>query len=179
MAYDLSNFKKKAEEVKDWLKKEFSTIRTGRATITLLDGVMVDSYGVKTPLNQTSNIVVEDSRSIKVNPWDKSLITSIEKAISVADLGVSTSVDGEGVRVIFPELTGENRERLVKQSKVKVEEAKVSLRSHRGKAISDIQDSLNSEDDQKREKDNVQKIVDETSKALDEMLKAKEKEILS
>ena len=126
MAYDFSDFNKRKDGVVEWLQKEFSSIRTGRATVTLLDSVMVDSYGTKTPLNQTANLSVEDPRTIRISPWDKSLIPEVEKGVANADLGVSTSADEDGVRAIFPELTTENRERLVKQAKAKVEEAKVS-----------------------------------------------------
>jgi ribosome recycling factor len=110
MDYDFTAFTQAKEKVIEWINKELAGIRTGRASVNILDGVMVNSYGVKTPLNQTANLSVEDARSIRVNPWDKSIIPEIEKAIANLDLGVSTSADDEGVRVIFPELTTENRQ---------------------------------------------------------------------
>ena len=183
MSYNFSEFNKGKEDVLEWLKKEFSTVRTGRATVTLLDGVMVNSYGAKTPINQTANLSIEDPRCIRVSPWDKTIIPEIEKAIANLDLGVSTSADEDGVRVIFPELTTENREKLVKLAKSKSEEAKVSLRNERSVTIKDIEsgqkDGEISEDDAKRYKDELQKMVDETQKSLDEMTKAKEAEIMS
>lgn len=183
MAYDLSSFKQKVKDVEEWLSKELSSIRTGRATATLLDGVQVEVYGAKSPINQNANIQIEDPKTIRISPWDKGLIPTIEKAITVADLGVSTSVDDEGLRVIFPDLTTETRERLVKQAHGKVEEAKVSIRNERNKVMGDIKDKQKagemSEDDAKREEDSVQKIVDEANKKFDERSKAKEAEVMS
>lgn len=183
MAYDFSDFKKQKDDIIAWLQKEFSSIRTGRATVTLLDSVMVESYGVRTPLNQTANISIEDSRTIRIAPWDKSLIPEIERAIAKIDLGVSTSADGEGVRVKFPELTTENREKLVKLAKVKTEEAKVSLRNERAVIIKDIEAGEKegdiSEDDARRHKDDLQKMIEETQKTLEDMTKKKEAEIMS
>lgn len=183
MAYDFNQFKTKIHDVEEWLKKEFSGIRTGRATIALLDSVYVEMYGAKSPLNQVANISIEDPKTIRITPWDKSVIQAIEKAISVADLGVSTSVDDTGIRVIFPDLTTETRERLVKQAKNKAEEAKVSVRNERNKTSNDIQDKQKageiSEDDAKRDKDTMQKMVDEINKKIDETVKAKESEIMN
>lgn len=183
MAYDLKDFKNKLHEVLEWLGREFSGIRTGQATVTLLDSVRIEMYGAKSPLNQVATITVEDPKTIRIAPWDKSIVQSIEKAITLADLGVSTAVDSEGVRVIFPNLTTETRERLVKQAKNKAEEAKVSVRGERSKVIGDI-DSVKkagemSEDDAKREKDNVQKLVDETNSSIDEKMRNKEVEIMN
>jgi len=126
MAYEFSELNKKIEEIEDWVKKEMASIRTGQATITLLDSVMVDSYGSKVPLNQTASITMEDPKTVRIVPWDKGLLVEIERGITVADLGVSTSVDDEGVRVIFPVLTTETREKLAKQAKGKIEESKIS-----------------------------------------------------
>lgn len=183
MAYDFSEFTKRSQEVLEWLQKEFAGVRTGRANITLLDGVMIDSYGVKTPLNQVASLSVEGPRSLRVVPWDKGLIPEIEKGITAADLGVSTGSDDEGVRVNFPELTAENRENLVRIAKKKQEEAKVSLRNVRGEFVKDIEtaqkDGEISEDDAKRYKDELQKKVGAIQKELDALGDAKEKEILS
>lgn len=183
MAYDLSQFKTKVSGVGDWLKSNLSTIRTGRATITLLDNVMIDSYGTKTRLNQTANVTIEDPKTIRIVPWDKSVLTAIEKGISLADLGVSTSVDGEGVRVIFPSLTTETREKLVKQAKNKIEEAKVSLRNERNKIVKDIDDAKKNdgmpEDDAKRSKEDVDRLIREAQASFEELLAQKEEEILN
>lgn len=183
MAYDFSDFKKRAKAVEDWLQKEYSSIRTGRATITLLDSVFVEAYGIKTPLNQTASLSVEDPRTIRIVPWDKSIIGAIEKGITLADLGVSTGSDGEGVRVKFPELTTENRQNLVRIANKKLEEAKVSLRGERADTMKDIESKQKAgilpEDDARRHKDELQKIIDATQQSLEALAEAKEKEILN
>lgn len=178
---DINTFKTKLEEVSKWLEKEFSNIRTGRATVTLLDGVMVENYGQKSPINQTASVNVEDPKTIRIVPWDKSLVSVIEKAIGDADLGVSVMSDAEGLRVKFPDLTSETREQLAKQANKKTEEAKITLRNLRGEIIKNFEkaekDGEISEDELKRKKDEVQKLVDEKGKEFDEKLKAKESEI--
>lgn len=183
MAYNFTEFKKRIDEITLWLQKELSAIRTGQATTALLDGVRVDSYGTKTPLNQVANITTEDPKTIRITPWDGSLTQAIEKAIMVADLGVSTAVSDAGVRVIFPELTTERRQLFVKNAKGKVEEARISVRNERNDVSSDIQkqqkDGELSEDDAKRDKEEMQKIVDAANKKFDSFLEQKEKEILS
>lgn len=183
MNTDINTFKNKLNDVSDWLSKEFSNIRTGRATITLLDGVMVESYGTKSPINQVASINIEDPKSIRILSWDKSLVKEIETAINKADLGVSVMSDMEGVRVKFPDLTSETREQLVKQAGKKTEEAKISVRNERGEIVKALEklekDGEISEDDLKRKKDEVQKLVDEMNKKFDEKLKAKETEIKS
>ena len=174
---DVASFKKRTLEIIDWLEKELSKIRTGRATIALLDSVFVNAYGSRMPLNQNASISIEDPKTIRITPWDKGLIQEIEKGISLADLGVSTSVDGVGIRVIFPSLTTETREKLVKQGKVKIEEAKVSIRGERNKIMKEI-DEL-PEDDAKRRKDEVEKIIKETNEQFDLIAKRKEEEIMN
>lgn len=182
MAYDFSDFKKQLISIEDWLKKEFAGLRTGRATITLLDSVFVEAYGAKMPINQSASLSVEDPRTLRVSPWDKNLVGPIEKAIALADLGVSTVSDGEGIRVIFPALTTENREKLVKVAKTKMEDAKVSVRNDRADTIKEIETAQKNgemtEDDVKRNKDSVQKLVDDANKNLEEIFKQKEQEIL-
>jgi ribosome recycling factor len=183
MTYDFSDFNKRKENIIEWLKKEFSSLRTGRANTALLDAVKVNSYGAKVPLNQTANISVEDARTILISPWDKSLIQQIERGIIDADLGLSTSVGGDSVRIIFPELTTENREKLVKVAKSKVEEAKISLRGERADVIKEIEKEQKagniSEDDAKRDKEELQKIIEGTQKTFDELAKKKEEEIMN
>lgn len=183
MSYDFKDFKNRLHEVIEWLGREFSGIRTGQATIALLDGVRVEVYGTKSPINQIATITVEDPKTIRISPWDKSVNQKLEKAIVLADLGVSTVLDSEGLRVIFPNLTTETRERLVKQAKNKAEESKVSVRTERGRAIGEIDDRKKagemSEDDAKREKDSIQKVVEETNAAIDLKMKSKEAEIMN
>lgn len=182
MKHNLNKFKEELNYVLDWLRKEMSMIRTGSATTNLLDSVMVEAYGTKSQINQNASINIEDSKTIRIVPWDKSLIQSIEKAISLADLGVSTSVDGVGIRVIFPNLTTETREKLIKQAKAKLEEAKISSRNERNKIMKEIDEDKKSgelpEDDAKRVKDEVESLVKKSQEAFEELLSKKEQEIL-
>lgn len=177
----IKTLKIKGEEVKQWLSKELSTLRTGRATITILDNVFVESYGSFSPINQLATITIEDAKTIRITPWDKSVIKEIDKAIQKANLGLSVSVNGVDARVIFPDLTTETRMNLVKQGYKKVEDAKVSLRAERSDAIKKLEifakDNSVSEDDLKRQKDEVQKIIDQGVATFDTMGVLKEKEI--
>jgi len=139
MAYNFSPFKAKLQSVEDWLKKEFTSIRTGRANPSLLDGILVESYGARVPLNQVGSVSTEDPRTLRISPWDASQSKDIEKAITAANLGVSCVVDDKGARVIFPELTGERRGELMKVAKQKLEEGRVSVRGERDKVKNDIE----------------------------------------
>lgn len=179
MAYDIQQFKKIGVEKLDWLKTELQGLRTGRATPALLDSITVDVYGSRMKLSQVAAITVEDARTLYVNPWDKGQVKDIEKAITVADLGISAGSDEKGVRVSFPELTAERRQQLVKLVRAKLEEARVQLKTARAKAISDAEKSEASEDEQKRIKADIQKIVDETNKLFEEATDKKEKELAS
>jgi len=131
MSYDFSKFEENIKEVENWMIKEFSGIRTGMASPALLDSVKVNSYNSFLPINQIANIGVEDAKTLTVNPWDINQIKEIEKAITNANLGVSVSVGGSGIRVSFPDLTSERRSLLIKTAKEKLEKARVSLRSER------------------------------------------------
>ena len=183
MTYDFNSFKKEIKAVEEWLKGEYHGVRTGRATPFLLDNVVVQSYGSKMPLKQVAAVTIEDARSLRVTPWDKSQIKEIESAITVENLGVSISTDQQGIRITFPELTAESRAKLVKVVKAKFEEARVSIRQARDKVWSAIQDSEKagemSEDDKFRSKDELQKIIDASNKALEEIMGKKEAEITS
>lgn len=179
MAYDLNQFKKVGTEKVQWLETELQSLRTGRATPALLDGIKFDMYGSVMALNQAGSIVIVDASTLYVNPWDKGQIKTIEKAITVADLGVSVGSDDNGVRVSFPSLTTERREQLMKLMRAKVEEARVQLKTARAKAISDLEKSEASEDEQKRLKNEVQKIVDDTNRLFEALADKKEKELAS
>jgi len=183
MNTDINAFKIKLDAVVVWLGKEFSSIRTGRATITILDDVFIEAYGSKSPINQNASITIEDPKTIRIVPWDKGLIKSIENAISKANLGVSTMSDGDGVRVKFPDLTSETRDLLVKQAFKKIEEAKISIRNERSEIMKALEKSQKdgemSEDELKRKKDEIQKIVDEKTTKLEEKGVLKETEIKS
>ncbi len=117
MTYAFTTFETRAGAITDWLAKELATIRTGRAAPALLDGVQVESYGARVPLPQAASVGVEGSRTLRVSPYDAGAVKAIEKAITDANLGVSVAADDRGVRVIFPELTGERRAQLLKIAK--------------------------------------------------------------
>lgn len=183
MAYNFIKHKENLKGVEEWLKKELSQVRTGRANPALLDSVQVESYGARVPINQVGNIVAEDPRTLRVTPWDHSQIKDIEKAIMAANLGVAVGADDKGVRVSFPELTTERRESILKIAKKKLEEAKVSLRTERDRVWNDIQakekEGGMGEDEKFRLKAEMQKMVDEMQKKLEEHMTKKEKEIMS
>ena len=179
--YNFTPIKKQIEETKEHLVREYAGIRSGRAAPALLDGVSVESYGSKMTLAQVASISVEDARSIRVAPWDASQIKAIEKAITDANLGVSTGSDDKGVRVFFPELTSERREQMVKLMKQKLEDARVTLRRARDEVWSDIQKkekaSELSEDEKFRAKEEMEKLVKEGNTALETLADKKEKEL--
>lgn len=181
MAYDFKPLEKKIAEITERLSRELSAVRTGRAAPSILDGVMVESYGSRMPINQLATISVEDARVLRITPWDASQAKEIEKAITLANLGLSVSADEKGVRVFFPELTSERRATLIKVAKEKVEDARTSVRSARDEVWSDIQkkerDGEIPEDDKFRFKDEMQKRIDAANAAFDDALARKEKEI--
>jgi len=181
MLYDFKKLKDEIKGVEEWLKKEFQSIRTGMASPALLDGVQVESYGQRMPVNQLANIGIEDAKSIRISPWDKSQTKEIEKAIISANLGVSVTVDDKGLRVIFPELTSERRTLLLKTAKSKMEDARESLRGIRDVIWNEIQAREKQggmgEDDRFRLKDEMQKMIDACNKDLEAVFAKKEKEV--
>ncbi len=181
MAYDLKQFDLRGGEVANWLSREFTGIRTGRATPALLDLVSVEAYGSRMPINQVGSVTVEDARTIRVSVWDQSMVRSVEKAVIDADLGVSVVTDGSGLRIVFPPLTTERRVQLQKLAKAKLEEARVSIRGVRDDVMKEI-DALHkngemSDDERFATKEGLQKRVDAQNQALQELYEAKEKEI--
>lgn len=183
MTYDFLKLKNKIKESEDWLKKEFSSLRTGMASPQLLDTVQVESYGQRMPVSQIGSVSIADARSLLVTPWDASQVKAVEKAITVANLGVSLKTDEKGVRVFFPELTSERRTALLKVAKEKMEQAKITLRGVRDEVVKDIEAKSKtggmSEDDKFRFKAEMQKLVDAGNKTLEESFTKKEKEINS
>lgn len=181
--YDFEPFTQKTQGVLEWLQKEYRGLRTGRAAPALVDGITVESYGTRMPLNQIANIGVEDARTLRVTPWDASQVKDVEKAITSANLGVGVSSDEKSVRVTFPELTAERRESLIKLAKEKLEEARQSIRSAREEMWSDIQSKEKegelTEDEKFRYKDELQNRVDKANKELDDLFQKKETEIHS
>ncbi|MFH1454977.1 MAG: ribosome recycling factor [bacterium] len=183
MGYDFKKLKENIKGAEEWLKKEYSGLRTGIASPTILDGVCVEVYGSRMPINQLANIGIEDARVIRITPWDKSQSKTIEKAITVANLGVSVGIDDKGVRIFFPELTTERRTLLIKTAKSKLEETKIKIRGFRDDTWEEIQakekEGGMGEDDKFRYKNEMQKIVDDGNTGLEVLLAKKEKEINS
>lgn len=183
MTYDFSKLKKSLAGAEDWIKKEFSNIRTGQASPAILDAVRVESYGALVPISQVGNIGVEGPRTLRIAPWDMSQAKDVEKAIMLANLGLSVAVDDKGLRVNFPELTSDRRVEIVKTAKEKLEEAKRQIRGHRDETMKDLKgkekESGYTKDDVFRYEKDAQKLVDEAVKKLDDAFTKKEKEILS
>lgn len=182
MIYNFSNLKSEFKKTEEFLGKEYSQLSTGRASPMVLDSISVESYGSRQPIKNIASINIEDPKTLRINPWDKNQVKSIEKAILLADLGLSVAVDDAGIRVIFPQLTTETREKLVKVLKEKLEESRITIRKFRGDAWEDIQEQEKegkmTEDERKKAKDELQKIVDEANKNLEILFEKKEKEVL-
>ena len=181
MAYDFSKLKEQIKETEDWLARELSGVRTGRATPTLLDGIKPEAYGTRTPIKELASVSVEDARTLRITPWDKSLLKIIEKAIVDAGLGIGVSTDDLGLRISFPELTSERRTQLSKIAGDKTEQARVTLRGHRTDAIKAL-DAAEKEggmgkDDVARLKVEIQKMIDAGNESLTKVLEKKETEI--
>ena len=175
---DFNEVKKRLEEITEWLRHEYSAIRTGRATPTVLDSVKVDAYGTQMKVPQVATVTIEGTKSLFVAPWDKGLMGAVEAAIRDAGLGLSVATDDKGVRVTFPELTEETRTSLLKILNKKHEEARVSVRSERERVREEIKNDESINEDQERKLlEELQKIVDEKNKELEEMAKHKEAEI--
>ncbi|MDD2380058.1 MAG: ribosome recycling factor [Mariniphaga sp.] len=164
------------------LEKELLHIRAGKATPAMLDGVLVDYYGTLTPLSQISNVSTPDARTIAIQPWEKSLISTIEKAIMAANLGFNPENNGEVIRINIPALTEERRKQLVKQSGQEGEVAKVSIRTARKDANENLKKLLKdglSEDIKKDAEIEVQKLTDDFVKKVDQLVVLKEKDIMT
>ncbi len=181
MQYDFTSLDKRIAEIAGRLTQELAGIRTGRAAPSILDNVLIESYGTRMPINQLANVSVEDSRILRIVPWDQSLGKEIERAITQANLGLSVGMDERGVRVFFPELTAERRSALLKLCKGRLEDARAHVRAARDETWSDIQkrerEGSIPEDDKFRAKDDMQKRVDAANLSFDDMLARKEKEL--
>lgn len=165
------------------LKKEFATIRTGKANPSVLNGVMVEYYGVLTPINQMASISAPEAQLIVIKPYDKSIIKDVEKAILTANLGFNPQNDGDVVRIMVPTLTEQTRKDLVKDAKKIAEDSKIAIRNIRRDAIEQLKklekDSLISEDELKRHSDEVQKVTDKHIEMIDKIFKEKEQDIMA
>ncbi len=173
----------KMQAAVSFLEEDLKTYRVGKATPAIFNGVMVNYYGSPTPLQQVSSITTPDAKTIAIQPWEKSLIGAIEKAILDANVGLTPSNNGEIIRCVVPALTEERRRELIKKAKVAGENAKVSVRNARRDAIETLKKAQKneglSEDTEKEAEDEVQKATDKKVKAIDDVVAAKEKEILT
>ena len=166
----------------DSLKDSFNTIRTGRANAAIFDKVRVDYYGTKSPLNQVATIAIPEARSVIITPFDKSLISEIEKAIQMADLGLNPSNDGKVIRIAIPALTADRRKERVKQAKTVAENSRTAIRNIRRDGNDDLKkqqkDGTLTEDGLKTETDKLQKLTDKYIDEINKIYDAKEKDIM-
>jgi len=180
--FDLADLKRRMQGAINVLKTEFGGLRTGRASISVLDPVTVDAYGSPMPLNQVATISVPEARMISVNVWDKSLIGAVDKAIREADLGLNPVVDGQNLRIPIPELNAERRQEIVKVAHKYAEQARIAVRHVRRDGMEHLKrlekDHEISQDEHRQNSDSVQKLTDEFVAEIDETLVAKEQEIL-
>jgi ribosome recycling factor len=178
----ISRYKDRMDKAVAALRDEFGSLRTGRASASLLDQIHIEAYGASTPLNQVGAISVPEPRMITINVWDRGLVVSVEKAIRASDLGLNPVVDGQTLRLPIPPLTEERRKDLAKLAGKYAEQQKVAVRNVRRDANDDLRkaekDGVISQDEEKRLEVEVQKITDEAIKRVDEALKTKEQEIM-
>ncbi len=182
----MQEFKKKATDKMngaiDSLKKDFASLRTGRASLALLDGITVDYYGTQTSLSQVATLGIPESRQITIQPWEQSLIPAIEKAILKSDLGLTPGNDGKTIRINIPQLTEERRKQLVKVVRKRAEEAKIAVRNIRRDTNEELKKTEKekhvSEDETKRLQEEIQKLTDSYINKIEEALQHKEKEIM-
>jgi len=160
----------------------FKKVRTGRANPAILDGVMVDYYGTPTAITQVANVVVEDGRSLAINPWEKNLVPLIERAILKSDLGLNPATNGDTIRLPMPALTEETRKDYIKQARAEAEKGRVSVRSIRRDANGSIKDLLKekeiTEDESRGAEDTIQKLTDKFIGQVDDLLAEKEKDLM-
>jgi len=172
----------KMKKTVDLLVKDYATLRAGRATPALLDKILVDYYGTPTPINQMATISVPESRLLVIQPWDRNMLTQIEKAILKSDLGITPASDGNVIRLVIPTLTQEKRKDLVKVINKKAEEGRIAIRNLRREANDIVKAAEKkgdiSEDESKRYLDEIQKLTDKYIKKVDQVAEAKEKEVM-
>ncbi len=177
--FNENDVKVKMEKVIENLEVRFTTVRAGRANPNILNGVMVEYYGVPTPINAVATVSVPEARQLMIKPFDKSLLKEIEKAIYAAELGMAPNNNGEVIFLTIPELTEETRKNYVKQVKDMAEEARIALRNVRQDFNNSIKKSEMSEDEEKRSLEVVQKLIDKYNDLVETKFKEKEKELLS
>lgn len=177
--FNENDVKVKMEKVIENLEVRFTTVRAGRANPNILNGVMVEYYGVPAPINAVATVSVPEARQLMIKPFDKSLLKEIEKAIYAAELGMAPNNNGEVIFLTVPELTEETRKNYVKQVKDMAEEARIALRNVRQDFNNSIKKSEMSEDEEKRSLEVVQKLIDKYNDLVETKFKEKEKELLS
>lgn len=174
--------KDKMDKSIDALHREIAKLRTGRASLSMLEGIRVDYYGTPTPINQLATMSIPESRLITIQPWDVSVLSVIEKAVMNSDMGLTPTNDGKLIRISIPQLTEERRKEIVKTAKKVTEECKVAIRNNRRDANEDIKklekDKTISQDDLKKSQTKIQEITDKYIERVDDILKHKEKEIM-
>ncbi len=183
----VSELRKKSEEkmtkALDVVKKEFAALRTGRASLGILDGITVDYYGTPSPLSQVANLSVPEPRQIIIQPWEAKMLGEIEKAILKSDVGLTPSNDGKIIRLNIPPLTEERRQQIVKHAKKLAEDARIAIRNIRRDINEELKkkakDKHVSEDETKKTQDDIQKVTDSYIKKIDDLLAHKEKEIMT
>ena len=166
----------------DHLKNELAKVRTGKASTSLVNDILVDYYGTKTPMNQAATITTSDARTISIQPWEKSMLSVIERAIFEANIGITPRNDGEKIHLAIPPLTEERRRDLVKQAKKMGEEAKIGIRSARHKALDHLKKEVKNgypEDAGKARESEIQDMVNDHSKTADNLVAAKEKDVMT
>lgn len=177
-----SSHEERMKKTIESLKREYASLRAGRATPALLDRVMVDYYGTPTPVNQVANVGVPEPRMITIQPWEKTMLAEIEKAIMKSDLGLNPNSDGTMIRLAIPQLTQERRNELAKTTHKKAEEAKVAIRNIRrdaNEAVKKLEkDKTVTEDESKKAQEDMQKMIDKYIKEIDTVMATKEKEIM-
>ncbi|HEX4599871.1 MAG TPA: ribosome recycling factor [Gemmatimonadales bacterium] len=179
LADHVKQAKQAMDKAVEAVKREFATVRTGKATTALLDLVRVEAYGSEMPLNQVASVAAPEPKLLTVQPWDKGLLKAVEKAILASDVGLTPSNDGNLIRIPVPPLTEERRKELVKVVHKFAEESRVAVRHARTEAISRVKKAEHvSEDEKKHAEKDVQKVHDEHLKLVEEALKAKEAEIM-
>ena len=175
----IKNLKVELDRNIESLEKRLATVRAGRANPSSLDGVVVEYYGVATPLKSLATISVPEARILMIKPFDKTCLSDIEKAIFESNLGYTPNNDGESIRIVIPELTEERRKELIKQVKALAEDAKVSIRNNRREALDDIKKLDTDEDSEARLEKQVQDEVNKYNKIVEEKLKIKEEDLLN
>jgi ribosome recycling factor len=178
----LSAIEPKMQRAVDAMERDFAGIRTGRASTGLVDRIMVDYYGTPTPINQIAGVSVPDAHLIVIQPWDRSVLSAIERAITKSDIGIVPNVDGTVVRLNVPPLTEERRREMVKQVRRRTEEARVEVRNLRREAADQLKRGLKagdlSEDEERRELDALQRLTDRYVAAVDTRAEQKESEVM-